>query len=756
MGELFVNPWLLGGLALASAPIIIHLLNRRRFRVHEWAAMDFLLQAAVTNRRRLKFEDLILLALRVLVIVLFVFMVARPLVTGGGAGWREDERVVVLDDSFSMEVFTPTGAVFENARESAINQVQDAIGRGMAVSLRRGSRPDATALTVGRPVAEDGETGEGAPASVIESGSDVLRAVRELKSGDIPLRLGRAVTQLVEEAHADKSPVFRRVVLISDFRAVDWLSEGGDVAESIEAAFHAVRQDDMASRFGFQLVDVGRSDVENVAVTGLETVSDQILAGVPVKLRVEVTNFSSIERARIEGELEIGESDVAAFTPLFRVPLPPFESVPPGESASVEVDYTFDQGGQYLVRATLEKDQLARDDDSFLVVSVRDEIHVVIVDGDPGRDRFRGEAGFLAAALAPRGRLTTGVDVRVVSEPITADLVEDADVVFILNRQTIAASEWDVLEPRVRDGTGLAFFLGNRVDPDAYRPGGLNDESERRFLFAARLSELEREPTERPTIRIEDDAHPAFAVVAGVEGFSFRDVRFERFFGLEPIDGARVVARFDGAGGDVPAIVESQLGRGRVVIFNTTADRDWSDWPTDPSYVIVLQEWVRYLTPRRGSSFNITAGDEISWRVTPGKIYDVETPLGDRHPVRAEGDEPVERLSFAGTSRAGFYRLLERDRPREDAGPSIQPEEPPMVRWYACRRPARESDLTPLGEARLRELLEAGEIKYSIGQEVDVDAFREEREGELWRWLAIAAGLILLTELAVAWWFGRT
>ena len=105
MAELFVNPWLLGGIALAAAPIIIHLLNRRRFQVHDWAAMEFLLQASVSNRRRIRFEALLLLLLRVLLILLLVFTVARPILTGGGA-WHEDERVIILDDAFSMEAAT--------------------------------------------------------------------------------------------------------------------------------------------------------------------------------------------------------------------------------------------------------------------------------------------------------------------------------------------------------------------------------------------------------------------------------------------------------------------------------------------------------------------------------------------------------------------------------------------------------------------------------------------------------------------------
>ena len=46
--------WL--GAGLVSVPIIIHLLNRRRFRIHPWAAMQFLLESLRRNRRRLRIE----------------------------------------------------------------------------------------------------------------------------------------------------------------------------------------------------------------------------------------------------------------------------------------------------------------------------------------------------------------------------------------------------------------------------------------------------------------------------------------------------------------------------------------------------------------------------------------------------------------------------------------------------------------------------------------------------------------------------
>src|SRR5438445_9312293 len=80
LAAFFVSPWFaVAGTILASIPIIIHILNRRRFKVVHWAAMEYLLQAMRKNRRRLKFEQWLLLVMRCLLIFLMGMALARPL-----------------------------------------------------------------------------------------------------------------------------------------------------------------------------------------------------------------------------------------------------------------------------------------------------------------------------------------------------------------------------------------------------------------------------------------------------------------------------------------------------------------------------------------------------------------------------------------------------------------------------------------------------------------------------------------------------
>ncbi|HAA87308.1 MAG TPA: hypothetical protein DCE22_03570, partial [Verrucomicrobiales bacterium] len=121
MLEFLLNPgFLFAGTAAVAAPIIIHLLNRRRFKRIDWAAMDFLLEAQRLNRRRVKLEELILLLLRCLAMILIGLMIARPSLDINVSGILKSgqtERVIVLDDSLSMATVGKSGSSIDKASE---------------------------------------------------------------------------------------------------------------------------------------------------------------------------------------------------------------------------------------------------------------------------------------------------------------------------------------------------------------------------------------------------------------------------------------------------------------------------------------------------------------------------------------------------------------------------------------------------------------------------------------------------------------
>jgi len=139
----FLNPLLLWGLPLAAVPIVIHLLNRRRFQRVPWAAMEYLLAAMKRNRKRMRMEQWLVLLLRTLAVLLLISLVARPQLTGSGLIGARAHHVVLLDDSASMWQRSGSTTLHDKAREQ-IRQLADylSINRGGDLfSLVRTSRP---------------------------------------------------------------------------------------------------------------------------------------------------------------------------------------------------------------------------------------------------------------------------------------------------------------------------------------------------------------------------------------------------------------------------------------------------------------------------------------------------------------------------------------------------------------------------------------------------------------------------------------
>src|SRR4051795_6516254 len=134
MLELFLNPanMVVGG-ALVSSPIVIHLINRMRYRRVRWAAMEFLLKSQKRNRRRLIIEQLILLLLRIMLVLLVGLLLARFLWDALAFTRPQNTlHVVVLDDTPSMGDAWRAEGVAKNTFDVAKTAVVDEIARGAA------------------------------------------------------------------------------------------------------------------------------------------------------------------------------------------------------------------------------------------------------------------------------------------------------------------------------------------------------------------------------------------------------------------------------------------------------------------------------------------------------------------------------------------------------------------------------------------------------------------------------------------------
>ena len=182
---------MLGWLAAAAAPILIHLWSRRQYREMSWAAMEYLLAAIQRHTRRLLFEQWLLLLIRTLIIVLIVLAAAEPfwespnfIFSSGG----KTHRVLVLDGSFSMAYKPTEQSRFDRAKELA-RQIVEESRQGDGFSLVVMAAPPK--VLVAAPAVER---------------SEILREIADLPppcaTADLPATVA-AVEQVLETAERE-------------------------------------------------------------------------------------------------------------------------------------------------------------------------------------------------------------------------------------------------------------------------------------------------------------------------------------------------------------------------------------------------------------------------------------------------------------------------------------------------------------------------------------------------------------------------
>src|ERR1051326_1940010 len=133
----FVFPALLGGLALAGVAVIIHLLMRQKPKRVVFPALRFLQEGRKSTTRKLKLRHWLLLALRMLLIGLLVFALARPYFNHPQLGLGGDQPVaaiLVMDTTPSMEYAVGGKTRLDDARHRA-RQLLDELPAGSRVAI---------------------------------------------------------------------------------------------------------------------------------------------------------------------------------------------------------------------------------------------------------------------------------------------------------------------------------------------------------------------------------------------------------------------------------------------------------------------------------------------------------------------------------------------------------------------------------------------------------------------------------------------
>ena len=428
----FLSAPLLFGLVLAGVPILIHLLNRRRFQLVEWAPMKYLKLTIKSNRRRMRIEQLLLLALRTLLMILIVLAVARPVLSSTGmTAWlarrARVSRVIVLDDCLSMGYRTDGRTALDTGKQAAAE-----ILRGT------GAQDAVTFLTT---------TPQSAPLvreASLSDPSKLLAKIDALNPNDAACNWP-ATFKTIDDALSTATFPQKEVILITDLRRAGWSNEVTALANHWAALGVEAR-----------VIDVGSRNTSDVSLARFIQEDSIALPGAPLKLTASIRNDTT---AAIEGAQAVLSVDGQSRPVL----LPPLAA---GAATDLPLSVSLNSPGQHTLRLALPDDALNGDNSRFLSVNVREKLDLLMLDGRMGGGAFESAGDFLQVAF------TVGQDSWHVqrfgdSEPQAAH-PPASDVAVFVDAAALTPAAITEYEKAVRNGMGLMIFVGEQVDPQLY------------------------------------------------------------------------------------------------------------------------------------------------------------------------------------------------------------------------------------------------------------------------------------------------
>ncbi|MHB8902557.1 MAG: BatA domain-containing protein, partial [Thermoguttaceae bacterium] len=610
-----LSPSMLGWLAVAAAPLLIHLWSRRRYRETPWAAMRYLLAAMRAARRRTRLEQWLLLLLRTAIIVSVVLAAAEPYSERGTVPFLpgvRTHRVFVLDGSYSMGYRPGETSRFDAAKE-LVARVVDQSHQGDGFSLVLMSDP-------ARAVVDEPSY---APGEFLAE----LNALRQPHSGPDLDGAAAHVERLVGEARRRHPKLTRQeVYFLTDLGRTAWDPDslGRARADAIRNRFQKISE--VAE---LNLFDLGERDADNIAVSGLRIEQAFAIRGQNLALQAEVRSFArsaagQAVRLLVDGR-QAAEKEVR---------------LDPGGSAGATFDHRFETVGDHLLEIAAPGDRLDIDNHRWLAITVKPSLRALCIDGGPG-GKSGSASDFLVYALSPEAARNPAATIvpEVAGETALVEFdLNRYDCLFLVNVAQFTGSEARLLDGYLQAGGSIVFFLGDRVMAGRYNQVLGNGASGGIDILPARLA---AEPVAGHwTINPLEYRHPIVQVFRGQERAGLLTTPIEKCFPLEvPKDSSsRTVLALDNG---TPLIVERPVHRGRVILVGTSADISWTPMPVLPSYVPIIQELVAFAVAGQQTQRNVLVGQAIGATLSAaaGGSVTIQTP--DRRtettPLAADG-----------------------------------------------------------------------------------------------------------------------
>lgn len=666
----FLNPLFWFGVAAVAAPILVHLVRRTRARRVQFPALVFIRQVPQRTIRRRTLQNLLLLLLRCLAILLIVLAFTRPFFNNSNSASANNASgatVILIDTSLSMR----RDQLFARAQSRANNAIDESPGNENFAVVSFGK----TYEVVSR-FSTDRNRARTA-VNTLTAGWDGTDYEQALRGGE----------SLLTEI---KTTGPKRLVLISDFQASGWN--------------RAIATFKLSNNTQLKTFDVSDNNAApNVAVTDLEAKGVTYGQKYADNLAVHITNFDDAPRDRLHVDFQINDQTVEKRE----------ISLNARESKVLEFsNFNLNDGAN---RCTINVTIDDFNPDNHFYFTLRREVpaKALIVEG---ASRGRSDSLYLESALTTNDSLPFTFSLKTTGAVDPASLGE-YKLIILNDAGPMSGSLNESISKFVNSGGQLIIALGPHTDINSYNSG-----LQKISPVILRESIAPRSDQSVAITDVKFD-HPIFEVFQ--ESGRLASARVYGYFRSEPVTDAAVLARFEDGS---PALVESQVASGRVLLFTSTLGPGWNDLALTPLYLPFVHQMIRYAGAHEekswyslGQTFTVGKRDQPS---APA----VDSPSG----IRLGDSRPTVNGDVLLTAREpGFYRL------RYDKGPD----------FAAVDVDGNEGDFAKLDFGEFLASVtggagngENGVLSRSTGGE------EVEARQKVWWSLLLAALILLLTE----------
>lgn len=714
----FLNPLVLIGLAAASIPLILHLLNLRKLQTIEFSSIRFLQELQKTRIRKLKIRQWLLLLIRTLLIVALVIAFARPALTGSMAGIvgtrAATTMIMILDDSPSMAVRSEHGELFTLARKAAASLFSLAHQGDHVYVIPLSNFMHAHGVP---------------PGAATVASPEVLDRL-EISHETVPYL---DAVRAAETIAGGTSSANQECYIITDAQATQFrLPEGR--ADSAGSA---------STRLNVFVLEIPHNPPDNMGIDEVTLRSQIIARSKPVSIRARVSN---------SGDAPVHNAVISAYLEGTRVAQQTVD-VAPRSTAPVDFTLIPKTAGFLEAYVQLESDAFEEDNRRWFVLDVPDSINVLLL-GPETQDSRLASLALLPGGdptLAGLFRVHTALETQLPS----VDLIS-VDVLALCGVHDISEIEGERISQYVRSGGGLAVFPGPSSDianynamlfrklgiPPAAAPEGATGDS------------VGGNTTARTFNRV-DYAHPVLAdLFEHPQGKrtatpSIDSPRIRRSIGITAGPrGRSIITLPDGR----DFLDEHNAGGGRVFVFAVDAGLAWSDFAVKGIFAPLLHRTMIYLAVADRFFRSYTTGQELEFfhrfrHMTDDESFVVKSPSGVEERVAPQRAMSSAFAVFPTTNsaEAGIYGLSTVRGGRGQAGNRIAA--------VAVNIDPAESDLRTVS----KDELESFRKRAGLGPDrmrvltTDTPVLRQIEESrfgvELWRYFLGLAIVLALLEM---------